>query len=293
MTRRRHWHRTLLQLYLGGNSPAGGFTNENGVQPSTITIKFGDADTAMANADVVVGPLKYQTQHEQHYEMEPYAVVAQWTSGNLRVWSSNQWAHSEQSTLAAYFGVPVNNVTVSTALGGNEGGGVLGNALGDKISGELEVVTAMMAKITGAAVKGALPRNNQATWMSARFPMTAYITLGAMKNGTITALKATVYTNVGAIGGSNGSDAISDFYNMYNIPNVTISGNSANTNRYHNAGPMRDVGESQGHFFIESAVDELAQTLNMDPVALRAMNLRGNDAKGNPPVDPRYRFPIH
>jgi len=280
-----------LQLYLGGNSPAGGFTNENGVVPSTITVKYGDADTALANADVVVGPIKYQTQHEQHYEFEPYAVVAQWTNGNLRVWSSNQWAHSEQSTLAAYFGVPVNNVTVSTALGGNEGGGVLGNALGDKISGELEVVTAMMAKITGAPVKGALPRNNQATWMSARFPMTCYMTLGAMNDGTITALKATVYTNVGAIGGSNGSDAISDFYNLYNIPNVTILGNSANTNRYHNAGPMRDVGESQGHFFMESVVDELAQKLNMDPVALRAKNLLQNDANGNPPADPSTKFP--
>ncbi|MDG6901423.1 MAG: xanthine dehydrogenase family protein molybdopterin-binding subunit [Nitrososphaerota archaeon] len=280
-----------LQLYEGGNSPAGGFTNENGMVPSTINVKIGDADSAMAAADVVVGPVKYQTQHEQHYEMEPYAVVAQWTNGNLRVWSSNQWPHAEERSLASYFGVPVTNVTVSTALGGNEGGGVLGNALGDKISGELEVVTAMMAQKTGAVVKGALPRNNQATWMSARFPMGAYITMGAKNDGTITALKATVYTNVGAIGGSNGSDAISDFYNMYNIPNVTVTAYSANTNRYHNAGAMRDVGESQGHFFIESAVDELAQALNMDPVALRQMNLRAADAAGNPPVDPNTNFP--
>lgn len=280
-----------LQLYLGGNSPAGGFTNENGVVPSTISIKIGDADSAMAGADVVVGPIMYETQHEQHYEFEPYAAVAQWTNGNLRVWSSNQWAHAEERSLAAYFGVPVTNVTVSTALGGNEGGGVLGMALGDKISGELEVVTAMMALKTGAVVKGALPRNNQATWMSSRFPMRAYMTLGAKKDGTITALKATVYTNVGAIGGSNGSDAISDFYNMYNIPNVTIVGNSANTNRYHNAGPMRDVGESQGHFFIESAVDELAQALNMDPAAVRSMNLRAKDSQGNMPVDPNTKFP--
>ena len=280
-----------LQLYNGGNSPAGGYTNENGIAPSTINIKFGDADAAMAKADVVVGPLVYETQHEQHYEFEPYAAVAQWTNGSLRVWSSNQWAHNEASSLAAFFGVPVNNVTVSTALGGNEGGGVLGNGLGDKIYQELEVVTAAMAQKTGTVVKGALMRNNQAIWASARFPMKSYMTIGAMKDGTMTALKATVYTNCGAIGGSNGDDAISDFYNMYNIPNVSIVGNSANTNRYHSAGAMRDVGESQGHFFIESLVDELAQKLNMDPAALRRQNLRGNDASGNPPVDPNVNQP--
>ena len=280
-----------LQLYTAGNSPSGGFTNENGSIPSTIHIAVGDADSAMAAADVVTPVLAYATQLEQHYEFEPYAVVVHFSSGVLRAWTSNQWAHAEAGSLASYFGLPANNVIVSTALGGNEGGGVLGMALGDKIAWEVLAIAAFASMKTGTAVKAAFTRWDQATWSSARFPTYANIQLGARSDGTIVALKATAYFNSGAYGGSQGSDALSDFYNMYNIPNFSIEGFSANTNGYHTAGPMRDVGESQGHFVIESAVDELAQQLNMDPVALRAKNLRQNDSNGVTPVDPYTGYP--
>ena len=281
-----------LQLYAGGNSPAGGYTNENGAIPSTISIDVGDADGAMSSADVHTDVLTYSTQLEQHYEFEPYAVVVQWSNGILQAWTSNQWAHAEAGALASYFGMSVNNVIVSTALGGNEGGGVLGMGLGDKIAWNVLAIAAFAAmKNPGVAIKGAFTRWDQATWSSARFPTYATIQLGAKNDGTITALKATCYFNSGSFGGSQGSDAISDLYNMYNIPNFKVDGYSANTNGFHTSGPMRDVGESQGHFIIESAVDELAQKLNMDPVALRAMNLRQNDANGVSPVDPNTGNP--
>lgn len=279
-----------LHLYNGGNSPSGGFTNENGAVPSAIHIAFGDAASAMASADVVVTQ-NYSTQLEQHYEFEPYGVVVQWANGVLRAWTSNQWAHAEERSLASYFGIPVNNVTVSTALGGNEGGGVLGMALGDKIAWELLAVAAFMAQKTGTAIKAAFTRWDQATWSSARFPVFATVSIGAMKDGTLTALKAEAYINSGAYGGSQGSDAMSDLYNIYNIPNVTIDAQTANTNGYHTAGPMRDVGESQGHWIIESMIDEVAQALNVDPVAFRLQNLRGLDASGKTPVDPATGFP--
>ena len=218
-------------------------------------------------------------------------MVVQWANGSLRAYTSNQWAHQEERSLASYFGIPVNNVTVSTALGGNEGGGVLGMALGDKIAWELLAVAAFMSQKTGIPIKAAFTRWDQATWSSARFPVHATIQLGATSAGMITALKAQVYVNTGAYGGSNGSDAISDFYNIYNIPNVSIEGVTANTNGYHTSGPMRDVGESQGHWVIESAIDELAQQLNMDPVAFRSQNLLGLSSSGKLPADPATGFP--
>ena len=279
-----------VQLYAGGNSPSGGYTNENGVIPSAIHIDKGDAVGAMGAADVKVSAT-YATQLEQHYEFEPYVVVAQWSNGVLQAWTSNQWAHAEAGSLASYFGLPANNVIVSTALGGNEGGGVLGMALGDKIAWNVLAIAAFAAMKTGVAVKAAFTRWDQATWSSARFPTYATIQLGAKNDGTMTSLIASAYFNAGAFGGSQGSDAISDFYNMYNIPNFKVDGFSSNTNGFHTSGPMRDVGESQGHFIIESIVDELAQRLNMDPVALRSMNLRQNDASGVSPVDPNTGNP--
>lgn len=279
-----------LSLYPGGNIPSGGYTNENGAVPSSIHIEFGDANSALSGADVVVSET-YATQLEQHYEFEPYAVVTQWENGILRAWTSNQWAHQEARSLASYFGMPASDVVVSTALGGVEGGGVLGNALGDKIAWEILAVSAYAAKKTGTAVKGAFTRWDQATWASARFPMIGTVSVGAKSDGTIVGLKAQVYVNVGAYGGSEGSDAVSDFYNMYNIPNVTVDGVSGNTNGYHTSGPMRDVGESQGHFIMESVIDELAQKLNMDPTQFRLQNLRGLLPNGQTPVDPATGWP--
>lgn len=258
-----------------------------------------------------MGPIKLQTQHEQHYEFEPYAVVARWVGATtpslqpgvsspgavqLQIWSSDQYAHSERSSLANYFGLPINSIILSTALGGTEGGAVLGMALGDKTSGEALAVTSALARKAGAgvAVKMVLTRANQAVWMSARFPITGYMTMGAMKDGTFTAIKAQLYVNSGAYGGSQGSDAISDIYGTYAVPNVTIDGVSANTNRYHTSGSMRDVGESQGHFIIESAVDQLAQALGMDPAAFRLKNIRqaAVDSNGNYSLDPKTKYPL-
>ena len=163
---------------------------------------------------------------------------------------------------------------VTTGLGGVEGGAVLGMALGDKIGNEHIAITIALAHKSGLPVKYGPTRMNQAQIMTSRFPNRGYISLAAKNDGTITGFKINLIINVGAYGGSEGSDAVSDFVNLYNIPNFEVDVIPVNTNSYHVASAMRDVGESQGHFIMECAVDTLAAKLNMDPAQIRAQNMR-------------------
>jgi CO/xanthine dehydrogenase Mo-binding subunit len=277
-----------IQLWPGGNSPASGFQQETGPIPATIHVESGDVNAAFSAADVTLGPIRLDSQLEQHYEFEPWAVVAQWTgSQTLTVRLSSEFADNDKNTIAAYFGLPASNVIVTTGMGGNEGGAVMGMALGDKIGGEHIAITAAMAKKAGLPVKYGPTRMNQAEIMTHRFPIRGYISLAAKNDGTFTGFKITMYVNSGAYGGSEGSDAVSDFVNLYNVQNYVVNVYPVNTNSYHLASSMRDVGESQGHWIMENAVDQLAQNLNLDPVLFRAKNMRA----GMFPIDPTNGFP--
>jgi CO/xanthine dehydrogenase Mo-binding subunit len=275
-----------LPLWPGGNAPSGGYAPETGVVPASIHVEQGNVDLAFANADTTLDNVRLDTQLEQHYEMEPWAVVALWSAGVLTVHVGSEWADLDKQTIAAYFGLPASNVVVTTGLGGKEGGGVLGMALGDKIGGEHIAITAAMSKKAGLPVKYGPTRMNQAQIMTHRFPIRGYISL-ASNSGLLTGFKITLYVNVGAYGGSEGSDAVSDFVNLYNTQNYTVDVYPANTNSYHLASSMRDVGESQGHFIMEYAVDMLAQKLNVDPTVFRMQNMRA----GPHPIDPTNGFP--
>ncbi|MCL5067123.1 MAG: xanthine dehydrogenase family protein molybdopterin-binding subunit, partial [Thaumarchaeota archaeon] len=277
-----------VQLWPGGNSPAGGYQAETGPIPASIHVEAGDVNSAFQNADVTLGPLRLDTQLEQHYEFEPYGVVAQWTGAqNLTVHVSSEWADLDKAIIAGYFGLPASNVIVTTALGGVEGGAVLGMALGDKIGQEHIAITIAMSKKAGLPVKFGPTRMNQAQVMTHRFPIRGYISLAAKNNGTLTGFKIQLFINVGAYGGSEGADTVSDFVNLYNVNNYVVDVFPANTNSYHVASAMRDVGESQGHYIMETAVDMLAQQMNIDPTQFRLTNMRS----GMHPIDPTNGFP--
>jgi CO/xanthine dehydrogenase Mo-binding subunit len=275
------------QLWPDGNTPGAGFNPETGPVSATIHIEYGDVSTAFSQADEII-ETKLDFPLEQHFEMEPRAVVVNWSGSQLTLWASNQWVHLARTLIANYFRMPVNDVVVKTALGGVEGGHVLGMALGDKVSGEELVIAAAMSKKAGAPVKYGPTRFDQAlNTTNARFPMRAYVKFGGKRDGTFTAIQARVIANVGAYGGSEGSDTISDFYHAYVVPNVLLDCVSVNTDAFAYSGPMRDVGESQGHFFMETAVDMLAEKLGVNPAEFRLKNMRTKDTA----VDPVTKYP--
>ena len=72
-----------VSLWPGGNAPSGGYAPETGVLPASIHVEQGDVNAAFAAADTTLENVRLDTQLEQHYEMEPWAVVALWSAGVL------------------------------------------------------------------------------------------------------------------------------------------------------------------------------------------------------------------
>jgi len=262
------------QLWPGGNSPGGAIT-EGIALPSTAEVKFGNVDAALADPDAVVVKIPtLDTQFISHFDIEQRGLVVQWTGSNVNIWGNTQYAHSIKSLVANYFMIPAANVTVRTSLGGSDaakGGPQVGCGLGNKSSGEEYILATALSRKAGGVVKFLHTRFSHALGTSARFPERAYITI-AGKNGLITALRAVIYANVGANAGAQ-SD-LGELYVIYNIPNVDLTSYSANTNAFGLAAPMRDVGESQNSWFTETAVDMLAEKMNVDPATFRLNNMR-------------------
>ncbi|MDG6949356.1 MAG: xanthine dehydrogenase family protein molybdopterin-binding subunit [Nitrososphaerota archaeon] len=269
------------QLWPGGNVPGGGVGENGAVTSGTLNLNLGDVDSALASADVVYEDT-FSTSVQQHYEILPRGAVAYWSGGTLTVRASTQWAWLVQVTLANYFGIPLSDVEVSTSLGGYEDGGALGNGLGNKVSGEEYILAAVLAQKIGAPVKFVHTRLTHARTTTNRWPFSASFRLGAMNDGTLVAIDAVCTANVGARGGAQGSDAIGDFYNTYVCPNMRFYSIPVTTDAYSNGSAMRSVGEEQGHFLLESAMDELAHKLNMDPAQFRLKNMRQGPGAADP-----------
>ena len=107
------------RLWEDGNSPATSVVYHYTPIPSTTHIEFGDAATAIANADQVV-TVTLETGIFQHFEMEPVSALAWWSAGTLYLYGKDTYVHATQSSFSQYFGLPIADVVVRTSLGGTE-----------------------------------------------------------------------------------------------------------------------------------------------------------------------------
>jgi xanthine dehydrogenase YagR molybdenum-binding subunit len=205
----------------------------------------------------------YTTPIENHNPLETHATIAEWDGDKLTLHESTQYMKGVQRIVANIFGIPPENVT---AICPYTGGG-----FGSKGSiwshGPL---TAMAAKMLGRPVKLSLDRTQMFGPVGQRPNTEQRFRLGAMDDGSIMASShdTIAYTST-----------IEDWIEpcglmtrmMYESPNQETTHRTAPMNL---GTPtfMRAPGEASGSFALESAMDELAYQLNMDPLALRLKN---------------------
>lgn len=257
------------QLWEGGNS----------LLPSAQHIAFGDINAGFQQSDETV-EARFEAGFHQHFDLEPVNTTAYWNDEKLYVWKKSNYVFGDQSSLAAYFGLPVSDVIVREALGGNTNSAA-GSMFGNSTGGDYDILAAVMSKKVGAPVKYVARRFDNALNSTARFPIRGYVKFGGTRAGKLMAMQVTLYFNFGARGGAF-IDGPDDFYNAYDVPNFQLDAYAGNTNSYGVGSAMRDVGESQCHFIMESAVDMLAEKLGIDPVTFRQNNIR----QGSNVVDP-------
>jgi xanthine dehydrogenase YagR molybdenum-binding subunit len=210
----------------------------------------------------------YTTPIEHHNPLETHATIAEWDGDKLTIHESTQYMKGVQRIVAAIFGIPPENVTaICPYTGGGFGskGSVWSHA----------PLTAMAAKMLKRPVKLSLDRTQMFGPVGQRPNTEQRFRLGAMEDGRLLASSHDIvaYTS-----------KIEDWIEPCGII-TRMMYESPNQETTHRLAPMnlgtptfmRAPGEATGSFALESAMDELAYQLNMDPLALRLKNYTEKD----------------
>ncbi|MEO6957739.1 MAG: xanthine dehydrogenase family protein molybdopterin-binding subunit [Antricoccus sp.] len=222
----------------------------------------GDAKAAFAAAAVTVD-LQLSTPQHNHNALEPHATTAVWDNDRLTVYEGSQNIEWTQKYLAKRFKVPATHVRVVSQY--------VGGAFGGKTqvwAGTL--IACIAAKVTGRPVCLALTREGVNRTVGARTATRQRVAIGADSSGRMTALIHTAITRTGKVGGGP-EHVTACAHDLYDVPNILAQQRTVELDLMPNTF-MRAPGESTGSFGIESAVDELAISLGMDPLEVRLMN---------------------
>src|SRR5579864_4735008 len=234
----------------------------------------GDVETALAQAPVSLDYV-YTTPAEHNNPLEPHATVAAWNADSLTLSDSNQGSHSIRDTVATAFKLPPERVRVISKY--------VGGAFGSKVDAHPHVILAVMAaQVARRPVKLALTRQHMFALAGYRTPTIQRVQLGAGRDGQLTAIAHDVVEQTATIHEFAEQTAVPTRV-MYAAPNRRTTHRLARLDLPVNSW-MRAPGEAPGMFALESAMDELAIALGLDPIELRLRN--------EPTVDPESGRPF-
>ena len=190
-------------------------------------------------------------------------------AGRLVLRTSTQVPFLTRDEIGRIFGLAKDQVrVVAKRVGGGFGG---------KQEMLTEDIVALAVLRTGRPVQLELTREEEFTAATTRHPMTVTVTLGATRDGTLTGLALDLMADTGAYGNHGPGvlfHAVEEAVTVYRCPNKRVDARAVYTNTVP-AGAFRGYGLSQTVFAVESAIDELARSLGIDPVELRRRNLIG------------------
>jgi len=248
--------------------------HERGNQPfPPRTTQRGDVQAGFAAADAVV-ERTFHTPCEIHTPLEVHCSVAQWDSGQLEVWDSTQGVYAVRDSLAVVFKLPLSSVRVTSPF--------MGGGFGSKLElSKCTVIAAVLARVTGRAVKCALTREESLRAVGNRPANTITVKAGARKDGTLVAIDANFLGAAGAYPtGTTSSYLMLDLYTCANVRAVEATA-------LINAGQARAFrapGFPQAAWALEQVMDELAAKLGLDPVEFRLKNIpKVSQARNNQP----------
>ncbi len=230
---------------------------------SHLQFKRGDLDRGFAEADLVV-EREFTTKAVHPGYIEPPAATVYWgADGRVTIWTSTQGHFMIRPVIASILGVDEHAVKiVPMEIGGGFGG---------KLYMYLEPMCAILSKKTGHPVKMVMSRKDvffaagptSGTYMRAR--------IGVKSSGEITAAHVYFAFEAGAFPGSPVGGAATTSLAPYKIDNLQVDALDVIVNKVKVAS-YRAPGSTQGALAVETVLDEIAETLGMDPLDLRLKN---------------------
>jgi xanthine dehydrogenase YagR molybdenum-binding subunit len=243
------------QMLFGGLMPA---RNERG-----------DVDRGLAAADVTIDA-EYKLAANHHNPIEPPTTTAVWDEDRLTLYDSTMGVRASQLTVAHLLGVPLAKIRVITNF--------VGGSFGMKAMVWPHVtLAAMAARHVRRPVRIALTRPQMFTSNGHREEQEQRITIGAKRDGRLTAIRHEKLSITSPFDdwAEPATGVSSQLYECENFEGLhrLIHGNTMTPTF------TRGPGESMGSFVLETAMDDLAHELGIDPVELRVQD--------HPPTDPR------
>jgi xanthine dehydrogenase YagR molybdenum-binding subunit len=241
------------------------------VNPPDLLV--GDVERGLREAHAKIAAT-YETPPETHNPMEPHATIARWDGDKLTLWESTQSMFAVKKKLAKAFAIPPENVKVICKF--------VGGAFGGKGAAWSHVLlAALAARHVQRPVKIALTRPQEFGMVGGR-PITRQpVAAGAAKDGALTALRHESWSSTSRFDTFLEPAAMQSRH-LYACPNIESKHRLV---RLDIGTPtfMRAPGESSGSFALESAMDELAHALGIDPIELRLKNYAEKDpTEGTP-----------
>ncbi|WP_027531686.1 xanthine dehydrogenase family protein molybdopterin-binding subunit [Bradyrhizobium sp. WSM3983] len=225
-------------------------------QPPVVEI--GDAEAALKEAPYKVDQI-YRTPRHNHNAIELHAATASWVGDNLTIHDATQKVTHSAWTLAQVFGIEERQVRVISPY--------VGGGFGGKGLWYHQVLAAAAARLAGRPVRIVLSREGVFRIVGGRTVTEQRVALGANADGHLMAL---IHTGVSAMTAHNNmaEPFTHSTRHLYAAKAFKIVQEVADMNMIANAF-MRAPGESVGTFAVESAIDELAETMQLDPIDLR------------------------
>ena len=241
-----------------------------------VEVLVGDAEAALADAAHSVD-LTYRTPRHNHNAIEPHAVTLGWDGDDLIVHDASQGVKLHAWTLAEVFGIDESQVHVTSPF--------VGGGFGGKTLWSHHVLAAAAAKLAGRPVRVTLSREGVYRLVGGRTNTEQRVAIGADDDGRFTAL---VHTGLSAMTPYN---ALAEQFtfparHVYATETLKTDQQVVDMDMLANSF-MRAPGESVGTYALESAIDELAIELAMDPIELRIRNEPDKDPSTGLPFSSR------
>jgi CO/xanthine dehydrogenase Mo-binding subunit len=243
-------------------------------KPSNIAMKHvlgrGDVAGAFAAADVVIEG-RYDTAAVHQGYIEPHACVASFgADGQSTIWCSSQGQFLVRALTAKILNMPLSDLKVIPAE--------IGGGFGGKTTVYLEPVALALSKKCGRPVKIVMSREEVFHASGPTSGTVIDIKLAATKDGRITAADMVLRYQAGAFPGSPANLGAMTAFACYDVENLALVAYDVVSNRPKVAA-YRAPGAPMSAFAVESAIDDLAKKLNMDPIDIRILNAVNDGAK--------------
>jgi len=235
---------------------------------STFYTEHGDVEAELKKCDVVI-ERTYRTQAQAHAMMETYRATASIdVNGRLSIMSSTQIPFHVRRHLSRILGIPKSKIKILKPR--------LGGGFGGKQTASVEMFPAVVSWITKKPSKIVYTRHETFSCTTSRHAMRLSVRLGSDKQGNLKVVDIHGLSDTGAYG----EHASTVFYVVGNKTLPLYA--KAKAFRYHGhavytnkmpGGALRGYGATQGTFALESAINELANDIGVDPIELRLKNL--------------------